>query len=86
MESNYIEASATGRLDVMGGIADYSGSLVLQMPIKEKTTVRLHLRDDYNYSITSYSHNGQPLFAEGDYRHLLNRGEVDYAYAQKKSS
>ncbi|KAG9150524.1 hypothetical protein Leryth_010890 [Lithospermum erythrorhizon] len=26
---------APGRLDVMGGIADYSGSLVLQMPIKE---------------------------------------------------
>ncbi|PIN15926.1 Galactokinase [Handroanthus impetiginosus] len=28
-------ARAPGRLDVMGGIADYSGSLVLQMPIRE---------------------------------------------------
>lgn len=28
---------APGRLDVMGGIADYSGSLVLQLPIKEAT-------------------------------------------------
>ncbi len=28
---------APGRLDVMGGIADYSGSLVLQMPIAEAT-------------------------------------------------
>lgn len=28
-------ARAPGRLDVMGGIADYSGSLVLQMPISE---------------------------------------------------
>ncbi|WP_337040714.1 galactokinase [Emticicia sp. 17c] len=36
-----IQASATGRLDVMGGIADYSGSLVLQMPIKEKATVTI---------------------------------------------
>ena len=34
-------ASAHGRLDVMGGIADYSGSLVLQMPIAEKTTVSI---------------------------------------------
>jgi L-arabinokinase len=34
-----IQASSTGRLDVMGGIADYSGSMVLQMPIKEKATV-----------------------------------------------
>ena len=28
---------APGRLDVMGGIADYSGSLVLEMPIAEAT-------------------------------------------------
>jgi len=28
---------APGRLDVMGGIADYSGSLVLQMPTAEAT-------------------------------------------------
>ena len=30
-------ARAPGRLDVMGGIADYSGSLVLQWPIREAT-------------------------------------------------
>ena len=32
---------APGRLDVMGGIADYSGSLVLQMPLAEATLVAL---------------------------------------------
>ncbi len=32
---------APGRLDVMGGIADYSGSLLLQMPIAERTIVRI---------------------------------------------
>lgn len=32
---------APGRLDVMGGIADYSGSLVLQMPIAEACHVAL---------------------------------------------
>ncbi len=32
-----VVARAPGRLDVMGGIADYSGSLVLQMPIAEAT-------------------------------------------------
>ena len=36
-------ARAPGRLDVMGGIADYSGSLVLQMPISEATLVALQL-------------------------------------------
>jgi galactokinase len=39
-------AFAHGRLDVMGGIADYSGSLVLQMPIAEKTTVSIRKRED----------------------------------------
>lgn len=28
-------ARAPGRLDVMGGVADYSGSIVLEMPIAE---------------------------------------------------
>ena len=32
---------APGRLDVMGGIADYSGSLVLQLPLAEATLVAL---------------------------------------------
>ncbi|MBA4853629.1 GHMP kinase [Emticicia sp. BO119] len=44
---NLIQASSTGRLDVMGGIADYSGSMVLQMPIKEKATVTIGHRN-YN--------------------------------------
>ena len=34
-----VVARAPGRLDVMGGIADYSGSLVLQWPIREATLV-----------------------------------------------
>ena len=38
--------SAPGRLDVMGGIADYSGSLLLQKPIRERTTVYLARRPD----------------------------------------
>ena len=38
-------ASAPGRLDVMGGIADYSGSLVLQLPL-DRTTVAMLQRHD----------------------------------------
>ncbi|XP_042452174.1 L-arabinokinase-like isoform X2 [Zingiber officinale] len=34
-EEEIYVARAPGRLDVMGGIADYSGSFVLQMPIRE---------------------------------------------------
>lgn len=38
-------ARAPGRLDVMGGIADYSGSLVLQMPIAEACHVAVQFRN-----------------------------------------
>jgi L-arabinokinase len=38
-EAPIVVARAPGRLDVMGGIADYSGSLVLQWPIREATLV-----------------------------------------------
>lgn len=37
-------ARAPGRLDVMGGIADYSGSLVLQLPLAQACHVAAQLR------------------------------------------
>lgn len=40
-DDDVIITRAPGRLDVMGGIADYSGSLVLQMPIAEACHVAL---------------------------------------------
>ena len=48
-----ITTSATGRLDVMGGIADYSGSLVLQMSIRAQTTVQISSRTDGQLQIYS---------------------------------
>jgi L-arabinokinase len=36
-----VVSRAPGRMDVMGGIADYSGALVLQMPISEACHVAL---------------------------------------------
>src|SRR6266566_9596626 len=39
--SELVVTRAPGRLDVMGGIADYSGSLVLELPIREATFVAL---------------------------------------------
>ncbi|HKP32020.1 MAG TPA: hypothetical protein VJT83_04815 [Chitinophagaceae bacterium] len=52
-------AYAPGRLDVMGGIADYSGSLLLQMPISEKTNVEMQKRDDGIFHIQSYLPDGE---------------------------
>ena len=44
---------APGRLDVMGGIADYSGSLVLELPIAEATLVALQKDEAPRVSIIS---------------------------------
>jgi L-arabinokinase len=48
-----IVTRAPGRLDVMGGIADYSGSLVLELPLKEATLVALQLSDERTLKIVS---------------------------------
>ncbi len=45
-DSEVIISRAPGRLDVMGGIADYSGSLVLQLPIANATHVALQLQTE----------------------------------------
>src|SRR6476660_6422594 len=44
---------APGRLDVMGGIADYSGSLMLELPIAEATLVALQRSDERVLRIAS---------------------------------
>lgn len=51
-------ARAPGRLDVMGGIADYSGALVLQWPIHEATRVAVRPWTERRISITSLGHGG----------------------------
>ena len=76
--------NAPGRMDVMGGIADYSGSRVLQMAIQENTTVAIARRDDNVVRIKTLSEEVDPSFFEIDYAELLNNGKVDYAYANKK--
>jgi galactokinase len=50
-------ARAPGRLDVMGGIADYSGSLVLELPIAEATLVALQKDQARRISIVSLVDN-----------------------------
>jgi galactokinase len=44
---------APGRLDVMGGIADYTGSLVCEMPLDRAAAVALQSRDDRQVQVCS---------------------------------
>jgi len=50
-------ARAPGRLDVMGGIADYSGSIVLELPIAEATLVALQKDDRRRLRVVSLMEN-----------------------------
>jgi L-arabinokinase len=53
-------ARAPGRLDVMGGIADYSGSLVLQLPLAVATTAVLWPIDEPEIFLLSVHPGRQP--------------------------
>ena len=65
-------AKAPARLDVMGGISDYSGSLVLQMPLALYTEVFIAKREDL--SIRIQSGNRTCLFNTNDL--LPSKGQI----------
>jgi galactokinase len=46
---------APGRLDVMGGIADYTGSMVCEMPLDRAAAVALQSRDDRQVQVFSFN-------------------------------
>ena len=48
---------APGRLDVMGGIADYSGSLTLEMPVAEAAFAALQKQNSQSIEIISLNSN-----------------------------
>src|SRR5262249_35157029 len=72
--TSFTIARAPGRLDVMGGIADYSGSLVLQRPIAEGTIAAVQRIDDQSVEITSIGRDPLtvPLRALTSYRAARN--------------
>jgi galactokinase len=54
-----VVSRAPGRLDLMGGIADYSGSLVLELPIASAAHVALQLHDERTIDFISLSSTGE---------------------------
>jgi L-arabinokinase len=66
---------APGRLDVMGGIADYSGSLVLQMPLAEATLVALQVDTGRNLTVISCMGDGRQVSFTGPLSELEQNSE-----------
>jgi galactokinase len=61
-------ARAPGRLDVLGGIADYSGSLVLELPLAAAALAAAQLPED-----------GSVVAVSGDRRIALDAGDFSHA-------
>lgn len=81
-----VVARAPGRLDVMGGIADYSGSLVLQLPLAEAALVAVQPADSAGWQVASLPqtpHDAPRLvtFDSSVVRELL---QSDYAAARDR--
>src|SRR5262245_19631119 len=85
-KAGLVVARAPGRLDVMGGIADYSGSLVLEAPMLEATFAALQRQPDRRLTIVSLTEDaGQALAFEMALSEFENAGEpVDYDTARAR--
>ncbi len=83
-QSEIFITRAPGRLDVMGGIADYSGSLVLEMPIAEATFVAVQKDDTRRLNMISLFDDGARVISfEMPLADLERDGEpIEYAEAQ----
>lgn len=77
-----IVTRAPGRIDVMGGIADYSGSLVLQFPIAAATHVAIQLHDEPIVRIHSRSEKSRRKFEVSLQELTPAEAQVSYATAR----
>jgi Galactokinase galactose-binding signature len=73
-------ATAPGRLDVMGGIADYSGSLVLQLPIGLACHVAVQMHEPSAVGVCSKPNPGHTAWREAaDVRSAARTSEAGSA-------
>ena len=85
-ENEIVVSRAPGRLDVMGGIADYSGSLVLQLPIREATIAAAQPASNNTIKIISLTNgesNRDNYFEMRLEEFFINSSPIDYKSAQQ---
>jgi galactokinase len=63
--SSVVEASAPGRVNLIGEHTDYNDGFVLPMPIPQRTTVRLQTRDDDRVLLESADESGLGSYTLG---------------------
>jgi len=84
-DAEIVIARAPGRLDVMGGIADYSGSLVLQLPLAEATIVAIQKDPRRVLEVVSLTGGKSTMSFKLGLDYLEQNGEPDaYEVARSK--
>src|SRR5262249_33155583 len=79
-----VVSRAPGRLDLMGGIADYSGSLVLEFPIAAAAHVALQLDHEPKVSVVSLGPEAPRTFAMALSDCLANGQSISYEAAHAR--
>ncbi len=76
---------APGRLDVMGGIADYSGSLVMEYPIAQATHCALQMQEEPGIEVISIHEDNPDIFLDASIplEMIENWKTADYSTACK---
>lgn len=78
------QSTAPGRLDVMGGISDYSGSLLIQKPLMEETAAYVAFREDTTISIKTVVQGEARVFS-ADYYEIAGEFKVpNYDFAREQ--
>jgi len=74
-------AQAPGRLDVMGALADYTGSLVLSLPVGKQVCAAVQPRGDSTVHLTVFgaeTHNGaQPVVLSLEALRMADKAVID---------
>ncbi len=83
-QQKVFQATAPGRLDVMGGFADFSGSLLLQKPLLQETNLYLAFREDPQFTIRFFCRGEEKTFS-ASYEELIgNFKSINYEYSRQQ--
>lgn len=83
-QQKVFQATAPGRLDIMGGISNYSGSLLIQKPILEETSAYVSYREDSEINIKTIVQGEISTFS-AHYEEIVGEFKVpNYDYAREQ--
>ncbi|MEK6481568.1 hypothetical protein WJR50_28755 [Catalinimonas sp. 4WD22] len=83
-QQKVFQGTAPGRLDVMGGIANFSGSLLIQKPLMEETSAYISYRDDTEINIKTIIQGETQTFSTR-YEEIVGEFKVpNYDFAREQ--